>query len=279
MGNCANRLLLGLLLSLAVGAASATVILSDGFESGDRSSPSGTGTWDGSGADVTVATTNPKTGSYSLKLVHGPDAEEEDSDTERRFFLEDNYSDVWVQYDLYIPSNYTHRTQTGSANNKFLLHMWEGDYGTPVVAIGIEVWPDGTGDSYASVHEFAPNDPGHIHNSDPAWNIDEFITAYDKGKWMQVVVHMKYATSANDDGVVEIWKTPSGGSKTKVFDKTDMAIYTASQTGFDTAYLFGAANSGFAAETILYIDNIIVATTEADLGPEAPAVIYAPVLQ
>jgi hypothetical protein len=44
-----------------------------------------------------------------LRYVFGPDKYNEDSWSEQRFDLGGNYSDLWIKYDLYIPSNFHHR--------------------------------------------------------------------------------------------------------------------------------------------------------------------------
>ncbi len=76
----------------------------DDFETGDYSMTEGGFEWDG---DTEISET--PNGTLGIKFKYGPDGLREDTWREQRYFLGDNYNDIWIKYDLYIPENYHHR--------------------------------------------------------------------------------------------------------------------------------------------------------------------------
>lgn len=252
--------------------AIAQVIFQDGFESGDLTNTSNGFSWTGS-VKTNVNNTNPRSGSYALEFTYPAVPDGSDSFSEQRFSLGGNYTDIWVRYDIFIPSNYFHREQTGSsANNKGFLYLWSGQYGSPSgPGMGPNFWPASSSDgaSSASFYIWGPIDK-HYWSNWPVWSGIPIETS-DIGKWMEVVLHYKYATAANNDGVAEIWKKSQGKDRVKILEITDGNWYQAGQPGFDQGYLLGWSNSGFDEETKIYIDNIIFSDSAADvLNPPSP---------
>ena len=229
----------------------AQTIFSDGFESGDLSATQNGFRWTDQ-ANTTVSSLRACTGSHSLEFTYAAVPDNEDGMSEQRFYLGGNYRDVWFEYDLFVPVNYFHRTQSGPTNNKGFLYLWANTYADPRPLVAINFWADGaSGQSIGSVYT-RPVDQHSFDFSAPA------IASTDVGKWLHIVVHYAYATAANDDGVAQIWKTPSGGSTVQILNKTNGPWYHATGTGFDNGYLLGWANSGFSQETRFYIDNVRV---------------------
>lgn len=247
-------------MSLAQVALSshAAVIFQDGFEGGNLNARSNGFSW-GESRDTAVSRDRAKGGSYALKFTFAGVPSGQDSFSEQRFYLGANYPDIWVSYDIYIPSNYVHRQQSDSANNKGFLYLWSGDYNKPSgPGMGPNFWPQNetTGPaSYASHYVWGPNSGKHFWSAMP-----RAIDAEDRGKWVQIVAHYKYASSSNNDGVAEIWKTRDGVQQ-KLMSITNGDWYVSGQRGFDQGYLLGWANSGFDQTTVFYIDNVVVSTT------------------
>ncbi len=231
------------------------VLFSDSFESGDLSGSENGITWEGQVSTyVTTDNANSDTHSLAFKFSAKPDGE--DSFSEQRFKLGAYYTDIWISYDLFIPENYYHRSQSESTNNKGYLYLWSGDYGNPDgPGMGPNLWPNGDGSSNHSFYMWGPGLDKHIWDAAP-----ESILLSDRGQWIKIVCHYKYATAAANDGVAEIWKVYSDDTVTKIQDIQNGSWYVKGQQGFTTGYLLGWANSGFDEETIFYVDNFVVST-------------------
>lgn len=258
-------------LALAALPSQAGVIFQDSFEGGNLAAKANGFSW-GESRDTAVSTEKAKSGSYALKFTFAGVPSGQDSFSEQRFYLGGNYPDIWVSYDLYVPANYVHRQQSDSANNKGFLYMWSGDYNSPSgPGMGPNFWPQNetTGPaSYGTQYVWGPGWGKHFWSAMP-----KAIESEDRGKWVTIVAHYKYASSANNDGVAEIWKTRDGVQQ-KLMSITNGDWYVSGQKGFDQGYLLGWANSGFDQTTIFYIDNVTVSTTSllggATKVPAAP---------
>jgi len=243
----------------------AATIFEDGFEKGALTASTNGFEWT-TATKTKVVTGNAKTGTYSLQLAYEAEPNGSDSWTEQRFSLGKNYPEIWVSYDIKIPSNYVHRDQTDSANNKGFLYLWEGEYGAAsTLLLGPEFWPNSDGSSSASVRLRSQIHDKHF------WDLTtNAIKLSDRGKWIHIVAHYKYASSKNNDGIVQIWKIYSDGTKDQIINLTDGAWYIAGAKGFQYGYLLGWSNSGFAQATTFYIDNF-KASTDSLLDESTPA--------
>jgi len=83
-----------------------------------------------------------------------------------------------------------------------------------------------------------------------------FITPTDFGTWIDVVIYLKMATNeATNNGIIRLWKKAQGaGSYTKLIEQTDRnigarAAATPTLCTFKAGYIWGWANSGYAATT------------------------------
>ena len=211
-------------------------------------------------------------------------ADGKDSFTERKFRITSGtgYKELWVKFDIFVPSNYYQRTQTSSANNKGWMHVWSGtysdDYTGPAISTGF--WPKSNGISNSVPYIKGPplSGGGYLFSKHDWANESEGITTADRGKWLTIIHHFKYATAANNDGVLQVWKIRDGVTH-MIHDIRDGAWYAPGQPGFDQGYLLGWANSGFAEETVFYIDNVEFSTTSllgTSSGTSSTQVIAAP---
>lgn len=264
--------------------AGGSPLFEDNFSSGDLTHTDNGFGWDGT-TNVAVVSSTLCGGTYAARFTFGPDTTEvnDDSTAELRFEFGSVHTDIWVGYMLHIPSNYVHRWSPGG-NNKGWCTMWDagGDttYGNPHVGIEPNFWDVGDGTSKGSVYIFGQSTLGQANGGGgthlgPTENPEYFpngngiIEAADFGKVLEVVIHYKYATSANNNGVAEIWKrrrTPTTlaieSSWIKITDIQDGEWYAAGQEGFGYCYILGWANSGFTDETLLHLGNFWIATTD-----------------
>lgn len=238
----------------------AGIFFQDDFESGNMNHNQNGAAWIDHVATA-VNSANPKNGKYSLELTFPGVPDGQDGWAEQRFGLGGKYPDLWVSYDLFVPTNYYHRFQStigkGTDNNKSFLFLWEGAYNDPTgPLLGIANWPLSGGSSRGSLRIFKPN--FYDANIDAC---DHTIDLSDQGQWINITMHFKYATASNNDGVVQVWKTYSNGTTNLACSVTNGKWYVPGQGGFDTGYLLGWANSGFASTTKFYIDNVVFSDT------------------
>jgi hypothetical protein len=234
--------------------------ISDNFDSGRPSN-----FW-GSTQKATLSSANGVSGSKSFAFVYdgGPDGT--DAWAEMRFNLPAPTQEIFMQYDLYIPSNYYHRTQSnlgyGSDNNKSLVQLWSGDYGAVAsnVFVGIEQWPTGDGSSFPALRY------GTNHVDKGNWQADGMTVGQkiirvpdDLGKWRRFKVHVRLADKGMSNGIVEIWRDGQ-----LIVKSLPLSNYSAAGNYFDQGYILGWSNSGFAQTTTMYVDNFRISNTDFD---------------
>ena len=230
----------------------ADIIFSDDFESGDlflneskwteKASVSITKTKDGNSvADFTFK------GSSDLA---------DDAMSELRFDLGKLYTEIWIRFDLYIPSNYEHRDGVSTDNNKFF-RMWPETYNdAEKVGASLMRNNDEIGGSSMAIDYSKQADWGLSLAAGGI--VQRFITDADLGKWMEVKLYVK--TSEGDSPAhIAIFKNR------ELFIEKQVALdYNPDVNGLRYGYLLGWSNSGFNEDTHLYIDNIYFTTKDPD---------------
>jgi hypothetical protein len=219
-------------------------------------------TWNSTGSRVSVQTVPAGRSGYGLRFRYGPDANPGgDSSAEQRFNLGRDCSHLWVEYDLYVPSNFAHRwTTTYTANNKFAM-FWRTTYSD--VTNG--TWRIGF--EYTSGSGVTPDST--IRPISSRWDLNSwtdysvtgggtFISPtgpLDIDAWNQVRIELAAATDgASSDGIMRMWINGT------LFASTTTGKFWNFDTGTDPAdcflrngYLFGWSNSGFTDETDFFI--------------------------
>lgn len=264
-------------------APGGSALFTDDFESGDFSHVENNIRWNGT-ANVSVQTTQPNTGSRSARFRFGPDdvGSGAESSAELRGLIgttsASGYDEIWIGYALYLPANYVHDeaarpNQTHGYNNKGFFYVWDGGddgYGAPQVGMGPNLWPDNNfgGDAISefSFYVWGNNSRGDYHywrDIHPTQVLAPAFRTGDLGTWMNIVCRYKYATAANNDGIAQIWKQAGqSGPWEQLLNIQNGDWYSATQPGFDCFYLLGYANSGFTAQTDLYIDRVRFAMSD-----------------
>lgn len=251
----------GLCLTLS---AQAGVIFQDDFESGDLSNSAG-GFYHNS-VRAKVLPDKPKAGQYSLRMRLQGGADGQDSWAEQRIHLNGQYTSVWIKYDIFLPSNYTHRSQSGGVNNKFI-GIYRAPYAPETFHNNFSLSPNGSGGSNLQIHRFRNGAEQPILR--PSLGRD-FITATDLGKWSQILIHVQVpSNSGASDGVMQMWK-----NGVLVADYKNLDNYGGNGVNFiDEIYLVGWANSGFAQDTDYYFDNLVISDTPIVFSPPAKTTV------
>ena len=254
--------------------------VNDTFESYTLgSSPTGTtdsATWLSSGSRIEVSNVVANGGTKSLRFRYGPDASGSDSTAEQALTLDGaGYMELWLEWDMYTPTNFTHRDDTGSDNNKIIyLH---NDYSEENG--GIEYWPDRTpaslgqpanGKSYPThVYRTSSSTPfGHY----PQPNFGNIVfDPAEAGTWSHFKLHYKKSDAGSSNASVQFYK-----DDVLLLDRDNFDDYNPTRgikpiTGIK---LMGWSNSGYLSETDFYMDNLYISNIgfQADTAPWTAAV-------
>lgn len=188
-------------------------------------------------------------------------------------------TEVWLQYDIFIPDNFKLIDSTVNATNYLggghkVLTLYADKYSYPNSTIifgqlfarkspaGAVVRDDNAyNDSTLSTYvgETRVYTQFNDLNRSAKWVDSNF----DLGRWQRRVVHFKFPTSStSNDGVVEAWIKRANGKSYKIISKQGGSFYSATQNYFNAGYLNGYNNDGFAEATYLLVDNFIIAESK-----------------
>jgi len=261
----ANRATQAVSLSVAARSAGEAPVgnlnFLDNFETGDISAQiGGNYVWDGAPTTdsprtyVALAEANPETGgNYAFHYTYQAGS----NWVEKRFTLPEQ-PDLWTKFWIRVPDNYEHDNVETSNNRKFFA-AWTDGYSTKgdgATALW-EMWSDGNNGSRLAYH-FSE---GNFQGANGHKGHFQFITVpEDLGRWMQVVMRTKLATSkTSNDGIMQFWRKWEGES---VFTKhheqlnCNMPPPDVGPQGFVRGYLLGYFNQAFSEETTFLIDDV-----------------------
>ena len=237
----------------------ASVAFEDGFESGGFLGAVG-GTWYNQTA-VSVSREKSRTGLYSLKFTYvaSPDG---DAWAEIRGNFKNNAAhEVWLEWYLYIPTNYKHRDSTGPDNNKFAIIGHESNmHGGWKHHSRIEVNRGTTVTSITRARIVYGNEATGVSSEFDLKQccVQDVISAEDLGTWVRFGYHVKNATSIEAaDGEVNMWKNG-------VRIAYNPGVPLAGLSGpLPNGYfeLMGWANSGYSEQTVFFLDDVRVYST------------------
>lgn len=249
-------------LSLYSTATLAGLAFFDDFESGSLNS-SEFGVTYASSTNTEVSELNKLNGKHSLRFNFSGKADGQDSFSEQRLALP-QLGEIWIKFDLYVPINYYHRNQSGSANNK-LLAVYRTPYTSPGFQVNWSLNPNGSGGSNLWLYRFRNgSEQGTMKPTGGIGN--DFITTEDRGKWISIIARIKTPSSESSyDGAMQMWK-----NGILVSNETTLNNYGGTNENYINAlYLLGWSNSGFSEDTTFYLDNLVI-TSEPIIKPSPP---------
>jgi hypothetical protein len=237
-------LCLFLVQGLTVEMVIAQTIFEDNFESGK-----GSAYWTDL-AYVTVVNLPPETNrtGYGMKFHYvGNSNDTIDATAEARFDLRSEYTDLSIEFDLFIPTNYVHVRPSDRVDNNKFFRLWRVAYSEGEQIGASTVSQSG---SWSAI--------GADYKQEPTWAVstalspyNEFITEADLGKWMSIKINAVAPKSDTERGTIQIWKNDQ-----LIVRATGVANSEPGEQGWRYGYLLGWANSGFRVDTDLYIDNV-----------------------
>lgn len=195
---------------------------------------------------VNVSANNSKSGNRALEFYFKGGDENTDSHAEARFDLGAKYSELTIVFDLFVPSNFNHRNAPGPDNNKFL-RLWTNTY-NDLEKVGVSTWSQANGGS-AIGEDFVLRQYSSM--STMITSRSDWISASDKGKWMSVKIYIKVSND-KEPGQIKLYKNGSLFHENTQIDNNHIM----GEQGLQFGYLLGWANSGFAEDTYMYIDNV-----------------------
>ena len=174
--------------------------------------------------------------------------------SEQRFNLGTPHRNLWIRFWARVPVNFTHNSSSPS-NSKFFA-IWMDDYsahgdGSTVIW---EFWNNRAGGSNLTLHynETGGRDTRH-EQSIPFIQVPD-----DRGRWMQVLIHVKSATSSSvRDGSLALWRRwENEVDFTRLHHKSGMNFTTPPDTeGWGGGYLLGWSNPGYLEDTEWLVDT------------------------
>lgn len=280
--------------------AQAQTLLIDSFEDGDFSTPGGYEFRWGSPNRTTIVSPegvysngqlsiakpsgrnwNAKDGDFSLRFRY-PAGE---AMSEQRFQIGSAHREIWFQYWVRVPVNYSHGGSNPS-NHKFFA-AWMDDYSSkgngPTVAW--EFWGAGGGSSNLAFHY---SDGGYTVMGGHKQYTDFISVPDDRGRWMEITIHLKASSSgSSSDGVIELWRRweDESASQRKLLHRTTSAVLpvpSGGPNGWAAGYLMGWANAAYSQDTEWLLDRLVVSTDSllgsVDTGESPGNAPKAPVL-
>ncbi len=247
-------------------------------------------------ADPQEGRTGNSTNSVLVFPFYGSPDLTKDAWMEQRFAINPSHlpagvkglSEIWMQYDQYIPANYEHRDSTPTANSpytqgrKVLALFGDGYSGSnPVYPTyilgarharayrsGMTVIPD---NSYAS-HTFSWADSSGVKHYYKKGGFPKkrliVDPRIDKGHWQRRTLHIKLPTSEkSSDGIIEFWIQRRAETENPVIEKirsiSDGTFYDPVRPYLNAGYLLGYTNDGYSEDVTFLIDNFILSN---DIG-------------
>ena len=258
------RIIQSLLISLAIlfscSISFAQTIFTDDFSSGNMSKTQNGFKWLGSTSAQVVSFS----GSNALEFTYNASGAGQDGMSEQRFDLGAYYPNVWIQYDMYVPSNYNLREP--STNDKSYLYLWTDNYsGVGGVGGGFQNWTNANGQGdYLTFYDWSgPSDK--FHATDSTRNPKAF--GGHKGKWVNIIIHMK-AGSGSSDGSAKLWVDGvltyelNSNNSPPGYNISSFLYNANGNNAFRNGYLLGWSNNGFSQTTKIYIDNFKFSTSQ-----------------
>jgi hypothetical protein len=241
---------------------SEAVLFTDDFESGAFKSAENGVHFGGTTRPVSVTTDHPRDGSYSAAFFFEGGVDE--PRPQLHYDFDEYLQDVWVQYDIYFPTNWqpAHmdpRAGVTCCHAKGPIMLWSNDYFSTPANLGsfeqwfVPDWPPATVSyHWAGSYQFVDEDSGGVSQYCRFPNPETEL-----GRWTNIIARIKFAgTSTSSDGVYQLWK-----DGIPCLDKHDKPNYLRNGTiGVNHMYILGAADMGFVEDTTIYIDNLLIST-------------------
>ena len=257
-------------------ATTSALNVNDNFESYTLGSlPTGdtdSATWGGNAyTQISDTVANGGTKSLRFRYTNGAGTGPEYAWSEQIISLGDTgYMELWVEFDLYTPTNFTHRDGIGSDNNKIAVFYNEYSEETG----GIEFWPDSdlpwpneaaNGSSYPTHVYRTSNSTPFGHYPQPNYG-NRVFDPTEAGTWHRLKIHYKKSDAGSSNASVQLYK-----DDVLLLDRDNFDDYNPTRgiKPWKAIKLMGWSNSGYVDVTDFYMDNLYISDV-GFLGEVAP---------
>ena len=238
------------------------------FETGDLSNTMGGFSWSGRSTPVRCGE-QAFSGNCARRFGYRGVPDGEDGMAEQRFDIgvANKSTELWIEYQLYVPDNLVRRVSTGPNNDKFFFLWDENTYQTKRLHMEFLTLPGGS--TGAATFSMKWADTQHSGISAWALRAPGFLAVDMRGTWVRIRYHAALgvgggttvqgsgsATRGQDGtGVFQLWVNDDLliDVSTLSFDPIGIA-----DPGFQKGYIFGWSNSGYDEDTIWYVDDFKV---------------------
>lgn len=169
------------------------------------------------------------------------------------FRLASYYTELWWRRWVKVPINFTH----GSLNNKwFSIFPTRATYDEAGTTT-FQTRPNGNGGANAVYQD------GGV-TSGEAGSTPYISVPADRGRWMQIVYHLKWASSNTaNDGIIKHWRRWEDETDfTLIHSKTNAQLYnTTDSNGMKEGFIFSWANDPYDADTEFLMDDVEISTS------------------
>lgn len=195
---------------------------------------------------------------------------------EERFTIQDSaldgrdgLSEIWVQFDIFVPTNYYARKVPGHWVSKHFV-LYGNAYSVNGTSLALQrVTHNGVRDGEEgwrnSMQAFVEQADGtlknvHLENGGSGGDGPIFNLDTDLGRWSRHTLHVKFASgkSAND-GILQFWIKHGDGTVSTEFDLHDRNSWADNNENFfKNGYILGWSNPGFNEPTWIGVTNLII---------------------
>lgn len=287
---------LAISLTLMASSADAQILLEDGFESADMSATNEEGfkwaannrtsiitknaaVWNNKQVynEVTHGNWDVKEGTHALRFRY-PAGQEW---AEQRFDLGTPERDIWFRFWLRVPVNFDN-SKVGAGSNKKFFALWMDNYSNK--GDGPTIWWSFWGENEeTTILTLTTNSGGYSQSGGHHQAVPFISPKSDRGRWMQIVMHVRAASNSNSsDGVMQFWRRWNGEQEfTKLHEATDLDIAPPANgpDGWKHGYILGWANGAYKQTTEWILDEFVVSRSSlVDDDAENQAAPNPPVL-
>lgn len=181
-------------------------------------------------------------------------------------------NDFWVQYDVFIPSNFYDRDHATLWGSKWAFFSTDGNMSgvTPLFVMGRSNKANGDS-SMTGEYQYTPVD-GEAKIYDHVKDSSEIIVeqAIDNGKWQRITYHVKPAiTISSNDGIIQFWVKHGDNTVKTHYESFASPAREWDQDYFNSGYFFGWSNVGFTDPTSFLLTNIIFSESSDSIDKTA----------
>lgn len=172
------------------------------------------------------------------------------------------HQELYIRFWLQVPSNFAPRD--GASNNSKLFAIWMDDYsgaGNGPTVIW-EFWSEpALSRSVVTFHFSTGGFTGAGAHLQDAY----FAGVADQGRWMELCIHVKAATTtSSNDGVIELFRRWEGEPWALLHQYlvADIGPPAGGPNGWKNGYFMGWSNPGYVAQTDFWLDDMQFSTAK-----------------